>query len=128
MATELRRSWITSKPMARSFSLAAPITVFGIALSLLAGVLGGIVLGDFGTVPVSLFTFIVAFAYITILLATSFYLWAGMLFFMFRVDRRRVLSKCLWLLGFLIGTSLTAALYYFKVYRPLLQGRCLSTR
>jgi hypothetical protein len=128
MATELRRSWVISKPVARSFSLAAPVTVFGIALSVLGAVLGETLFRDLGTVPISLFTFVLLFAYVVMMLAIGVYLWAGMLFFLFRVDRRHVLSKCLWVVGFLVGTSLTAALYYFRVYRPLLQSHGFSTR
>jgi len=52
-----------------------------------------------------------------IMLATGIYLLSGMVYFLFRYDLRSLISKCLLLALFVIGTTLTATLYFFFVYR-----------
>ncbi len=116
--------WILSRRLRRSFTYAAYITIFGLLAGFVETILSMTVLRDFETMKISMAAFILFFVAVTILLAAGFYLWVGMMFFLFKVDRRSLFSKCLLLPFFIIGNTLTATLYYFFVYREI--GRRLD--
>jgi hypothetical protein len=56
---------------------------------------------------------------VAILFAAGLYFWLGMLFFLLKFDRRSVISKCALFPLLLLGTTLTATIYYFLVYREI---------
>lgn len=73
---------------------------------------------DTDRIPIGLWTFFPFMLLVALLMGIGVYLCLGMLFFMFRHDKRHRLFKCLLTPLFILGTTVTAVIYYFSVYRP----------
>jgi hypothetical protein len=111
--------WILSRRLRTSFTYAAYITIFGLLAGFALTVLSMTVYRDVETFPVPTLVGVLLISLVAILFAASLYFWLGMMFFLLKFDRRSVLSKCALFPLFLLGTTLTASIYYFLVYREI---------
>ena len=111
--------WIASPRTRRSLSYAAYVTVFGLVCVLATMVLAVTLFRDVESMKTSVFVGVLFIGLVVVLFAGTIDLWFCMLIFLLKYDHRSAFSKCLLLLGFFFGTSLTATLYYFLVYRDL---------
>jgi hypothetical protein len=111
--------WITSPRARTSLSYAAYIAVLGLFCVLTAMVLAVTLFRDVESMKTTMFVGVLFIALVCGLFAGTIYLWLCMLVFLLKYDKRSALSKCILFLAFVLGTSLTATLYYFFVYREL---------
>ncbi len=103
------------------FFYTAYTTIVGLICSVFASFLVPMWLADRESIKVSMNAGVAFIGVVTVLLAAGAYILLGMVFFLFKYDRRPMFSKCLLLPAFLFGTSLTATLYYFLVYRKFVR-------
>ena len=121
-------SWIVTTRAEKSFLIAACIDVFLISLSFLETALWKAYFPGVERISIGVPTFVVLAGSVVIAFAAAAYIWLGMLLFMFKIDRRPVVSKCLLFIAFVFGTWVTATVYYFKVYRPFVRRTLITER
>lgn len=110
-------SW-TEQPLAQTgFLISAYATLIVFLLTLGAVLLGDALFPNNGRVPISWLAFALFFTCILVGCVAEVYLWVGMLFFFFQVDRRSFASRGLWLVALIGANAWAAAVYYFVVYR-----------
>lgn len=126
MGEKPKPSWTLTTGARKTLRVAAFMTILGLGLSLLATFLGVIVFPDVERVPAGMLPVALFICLVAACLVAAFYLCLGMVFFMFTADRRPVVWKCLLFLAFLVGSSVTASLYYLVVYRPFLKRQDLT--
>jgi amino acid transporter len=119
MNPDIMSHWILSRRLRRSFGYAAYITIFGLLVVFITTVLSMTIYRDVETFRVPTLVGLLFILLVAVLFAASLYFWLGMMLFLLKFDRRSVLSKCALFPLFLLGTTLTATIYYFLVYREI---------
>ena len=122
MERSMKPHWMLTHSSKVSFTYAAYITVFGLLLALLLTVLGETFFSNTQAFRIPTFFGLLSIGVAAVLLAAGLYLWLGMIFFLLKFDQRSLISKCALMPLFLLGTTVTATLYYFLVYREASRG------
>jgi hypothetical protein len=116
---EVTVPWLLSRRGAKSLSIAAWTTISSWILMVLGTLyLDSTLFRDTDRIPIGLLTFSLFMLLVALLMGIGVYLFLAMLFFMFRHDKRPRLFKYLLTPLFILGTTVTAVIYYFSVYRP----------
>jgi hypothetical protein len=124
---QLKREYCVSRGVLALFKVAFILTVLsfllqaGVALFQPAGTY------TFRSALLTQLLFAFLFLIAALLVIAGFVLWGGMLHFWIRYDGRSSFLKTLWFLICFFGLSFGAALYYWFVYRKLLESAGLVT-
>jgi hypothetical protein len=114
--------------MSTGVAWSAYITIIGQLVALIVTLLSATVYRDVESTRISLSLAVLFIGFVIFVLAGTIFLWFFMFVFLLKYDQRSAISKFSLIVAFLLGTSLTAVLYYFLVYKELSHAHRHSIR